>query len=215
MANGRRLLGFLAMMLVALVVAHDLVFLFAYGAAYDEALAHSGHDATWSTAVAVVLAAGFGLLGLAIWRLYRLGLIARTDAPTEGRLDPGPGDFGGRLAGLWLRLAGATTLLYVVQENIEHQRVGEALPGLGVLGSAEYPHAALIIAGVAFAVALVGALLGWRRDLLIARIAAALRMVRRRPAPAFRRAIADRDRRPESIIGCGLALRAPPVLAAP
>jgi hypothetical protein len=213
-ANGRRLLGFLAMMLVALVVAHDLVFLFGYGAAYNEALAHSGHDATWSTSVAVVLAAGFGLLGLAIWRLYRLGLIARTVAPAEG-LDPSPGDFGGRLAGLWLRLAGATTLLFVVQENLEHQQAGEALPGFGVLGSAEYPYAGLIIAGVALVVAFVGALLGWRRDLLFARIAAGLRMVRPRPAPAFRRAVADRDRRPGSIIGCGLALRAPPVLTAP
>jgi hypothetical protein len=214
MATWRRLLAFLAMTLVALVVAHNLVFLLAYGAGYDEALAHSGHDAAWRTAVAVVIAAGFGLLALAIWRLHRLGLIARTVAPTEGRLDPGASDFGRCLAGLWLRLTGATTLLFVVQENLEHQRAGEALPGLAVLGSTAYPDAILVIACVALAIALVGALLHWRRDLLVARIAGALRQARQRPAPVLRRPVADRDRRPGSIIGRGLALRAPPVLPA-
>jgi hypothetical protein len=110
MASWRRLLGFLAMALVALVVAHDLVFVLAYGAWYDEALAHSGHDGAWGMAVAAVLAVGLVLLGLATWRLYRLGVLARAVASTDDHLSPSVGDFGRRLVGLWWRLACATTL---------------------------------------------------------------------------------------------------------
>jgi len=202
------------MTLVTLVVAHNLVFLLAYGAGYDEALAHWGHDGAWGTAVTGILAAGVALLGLGAWRLHRLGLVARALRPTEGRLAPDVGHFGLGLAWLWLRLASATSILFVLQENFEHIRAGAGLPGLSVLGSAEYPRAALVIAGVALAVAIVGALFRWRRDLLIARIAAALRHLRRRPAHAVRRPEADRDRRPGSLVGRSLAARAPPRLSA-
>ena len=214
MPRWRPWLGFVVMTLVALVVAHNLVFLLAYGAGYDEALAHSGHDGTWGAAVAGVLAGGAGLLVLGTWRLYRLGLVARTLAPTEGRLAPNIGGFGRGLAWLWLRLVSATAPLFVLQENLEHLKSGEGLPGLSVLGSAEYPRAALVIAGVALAVALVGALFRWRRNLLVARIAAALRRLRPRLARVVRRPPADRDRRPESLVGRSLAARAPPLVAA-
>ena len=188
MATLRRYLGFPAMTLVALVVAHSLVFLLAYGSGYEEALAHSGHDGTWGVAVVIVLAAAFGLVGLGTWRLYRLGVVARARAAGEGGLRPGPSVFGRRLVGLWVRLAGATTLLFVIQENLEHQHVGEGLPGLAVLGSAQYPNAVFVLAGVAMAVALVVALFQWRRDVLVARITGAHqrwhgapRTVQRRP----------------------------------
>ena len=84
MASWRRLLGFSAMTLVTLVVAHNLVFLLAYGSGYDEALAHSGHGGAWGTAAAVVIATALGLLGLATLRLYRLGLLARAPGAAEG-----------------------------------------------------------------------------------------------------------------------------------
>jgi hypothetical protein len=214
MASSRRLLGFVAMTLVALVVAHNLVFLLAHGAGYDEALAHSGHGRAWTISVAVVLAAGFGLVGLALWRLHRLGLVARTIDATEGRLPPGRGRFVPRLARHWLGLAGATMLLFVIQENLEHQHVGAGLPGLSVLGSAEYPNAVPVIAGIALAVAFVGSLFRWRREVLIDRIVTALRRRRLRLVRPLRRPIADRDSRPESLVGRGLAVRAPPLLLA-
>jgi hypothetical protein len=173
MAMWRRVLGFLAMTLVALVVAHNLVFLLAYGAGYDEALAHSGHVGAWGTAVAVVLAAAVGLLGLGSWRIYRLGVVARNVAAAQGGLRPGVLGFVRRLAGLWVRLAVATTLLFVIQENLEHQHVGEGLPGFAVLGSADYPNGALVTSVIALAVAFVVTLFRWRRDVLIARIGAA------------------------------------------
>jgi hypothetical protein len=93
----------------------------------DEALAHTGHDETWGTAVTVVLAA-IGLLVLGAWRLYRLGVVARPLTTTEGRLRPEPKTFARNRLGLWRRLAGATTLTFVVQENLEHQHAGLGLP---------------------------------------------------------------------------------------
>jgi hypothetical protein len=206
----RRLVGFLVLVLVALVVAHDLVFLLTYGAGYDDALANSGHDGSWAMAVLVVLAAGIGAFGLAAWRLYRLGLVARATAPAAGPFRPSASGFGWRLFGLWWRVCAATTLLFVIQENLEHQRIGEALPGLSVLGSGEYSNASLVIAVVALAVAFVGTLFRWRRDLLVARIASALRRGPRRPARILPRPAATRDGRPESFVGRGLAVRAPP-----
>jgi hypothetical protein len=213
MATSRRFLGFLSMTLVALVVAHNLVFLLAYGSGYEEALAHSGHDGTWGTAVAVVLAAAIGLLGLGAWRLYRLGVIARALGATEGGLRPRPSGFVQRLVGLWVRLATATTLLFVVQENLERQHVGEGLPGLSVLGSAEYPDAALVIAVITLAVAFVVGLFRWRRDVLVARIGAG----RERWHPAARtaqpRGAAWIERRHASIVVHQFSGRAPPQLS--
>jgi len=213
MASARRLLSFVAMTSVALVVAHNFVFLLAYGAGFDEALAHTGHDGTWGTAVAVVLAAALGLLGLGAWRLYRLGVVARSLTATEGRLRPEPKAFARQLVGLWLRLAGATTLLFVVQENLEHQHAGLELPGLSVLGSAEYPDATFVIAAIALAVAFVVSLFRWRRDVLVARITAARGpRFRARPTIQTRRAIWVEPRH-ASIVVHQFSGRAPPQLS--
>jgi hypothetical protein len=213
MASARRLLGFLAMTSVALVVAHNLVFLLAYGAGFDEALAHTGHDGSWGTAVAVVLAAAFGLAGLGVWRLYRLGIAVRSMGMTEGSLRPEPKDFARRLVGPWLRLAGATTFIFVVQENLEHQHAGLGLPGLSVLGSAEYPNAAFVIAAIALAVAFVVSLFRWRRDVLAARISAA-RAPRFRARPTIERRRANWvEHRHASIVVHQFSGRAPPQLS--
>lgn len=213
MATLRRYLGFPAMTLVALVVAHSLVFLLAYGSGYEEALAHSGHDGTWGVAVVVVLAAAFGLVGLGTWRLYRLGVVARARAATEGGLRPRPSGFVRRLVGLWVRLAGATTVLFVIQENLEHQHVGEGLPALSVLGSAQYPNGALVLAAVALAVAFVVALFRWRRDVLVARIRGARDRWRGATRTVRRRPVVWVERRHASIVLNQLSGRAPPQLA--
>jgi hypothetical protein len=213
MATLRRYLGFPAMTLVALVVAHSLVFLLAYGSGYQEALAHSGHDGTWGLAVVIVLAAALGLVGLGTWRLYRLGVVARARAASEGGLRPGPGGFAWRLVGLWVRLAGATTLLFIIQENLEHQHVGEGLPGLAVLGSAQYPNAIFVIAAVALAVAFVVVLFRWRRDVLVARITGARERWHGAPRTVPRRPVVWVERRHASIVLHRLSGRAPPQLA--
>jgi hypothetical protein len=212
MASSRRLIGFAVMSLIALVIAHSAVFLLAYGSGYDEALAHSGHDGAWGTAVAVVLAAAIGLLGLGAWRLHRLGVVARGLAARKRDLRPGPGGFARRLAWLWSFLAGSTTLLFVLQENLEHQHAGQALPGLGVLGSADYPHAALVIAAITLAVAFVVVLFRWRRDVLVARITEARATWPNAPRIARRRAPLWIEHRHASIVVHQVSGRAPPQL---
>ncbi len=213
MATLRHLLGFAGPTLVALVVAHNLVFLLAFGSGYQEALAHSGHDGAWGTAVAIVFPATIGLLCLGTWRLYRLGVIARTRSDNESGLQPGLKGFVRRLIALWASLTGATTVLFVLQENLEHQRVGQALPGFGVLESAAYPHAAFVIAAVTLAVAVVVVLFRWRRDLLVAKVTAARVRWQAAPKAAQRRTHAWVERRHASIVAHLVSGRAPPQLS--
>jgi hypothetical protein len=212
MATGRRTLGFLAVTLVALVVSHNLVFLIAYGAGYDEALAHSGHAGAWGTAVAVTLAAAIALFGLGSWRLYRLGVVARALSAGEGGFRPGRAGFVRQLVGLWLGVAAVTTVLFVVQENLERRQIGEALPGLSVLGSAAYPHAAFVITAVALAISFVVALFRWRRDVLVARIRSAATPRFGSPSTSQPRHIGWVERRHASIVVHQGSGRAPPHL---
>ncbi len=201
------------MAMVNLVVAHNLVFLHGYGPAYGEALARTGHGDSWQTAVVTVLCAGTGLLGIALWRLHRLGILVRALGGATVELDTGSSGFGHGLGRLWAGLTAATSLLFLIQENAERLLSGEGLPGLSVLGSSEYPDALLIIGGVALAVALVGSLIRWRRAILIARLAAAVRHLHRRSGDRRRRPV-DPDRRPATLLGRALAVRAPPALPA-
>jgi hypothetical protein len=196
------------MTLATLVLAHNLIFLARYGAAYGEALAHTGHDHGWSSAVLTVLAAAGACLTVAVLQLRRLTALAR-DAGAGTVEPPTVRPFVRR----WLRLTAClvvvTALLLILQENLEHLGIGKPLPGLGVLLSPEYPNAIPIVALVAAAVAFVGALFGWRFATLRARI----RGVRtRQPLPPRARVpdALDVDRRPGTLLGPGLAVRAPP-----
>ena len=198
-----------AMTLATLIVAHNLIFLAGYGAAYGEVLAHTGHDHGWSSAVVTVLAGAGACLLAALWQLRRLTRIAR-HVGARSKVGPSLRWFAHRWLRLASRLVAVTALLFVLQENVEHLRIGEGLPGLGVLLSPEYPDAIPIIALVAAAVALVGALCGWRFATLLARIGAA-RLSHRRPSGARRRVALEVDRRPARLLGPGLAVRAPPL----
>ena len=197
-----------AMSLVALILAHNLVFLAGYGAAYGEALAHTGHDHGWLAAVMLVLAGGLGCLVAALWQLRRLTALAGATGAWNGP-SPSPRSIARRWLRLAARLAIASAVLFVLQENIEHLGIGVSPPGLCVLFSPEYPNAVAIIVGVALAVGLIGALFGWRFELLAARIRAA-RGRHRIPPRARPRLPFEVDRRPTTLLGPGLAVRAPP-----
>jgi hypothetical protein len=212
MSRLRRWSAFVALTLISLVSAHDLVFLAGYGFGYRDALSHTGHDTSWEATVAAVLVVGVALLGVSLWRLHRLGIWARSLRADEGGLLPSPRVFGRRVLVLSLRLIAVTALAFVIQENGEHLRVAGHLPGLAVLGSAEYPYAGLIIAAVSTVLATVATLLQWRRWQLAARIARALSR-RFASSPPLRPRPIDRDRRPSSHVGRGLAVRGPPPLA--
>ncbi len=199
---------------VTLVVAHNLVFLLAYGSAYGVALARTGHGATWSNAVAIVVGVAAVLAALAAVQLRRLGLLAGS---LTGRAAPWrfrPRSFVVLTVGLWLRLLGASSALFIVQENVERLQADRGLPGLGVLGATTGPPAVVILACVALAVAAVGALFRSRRDVLVARIAAAVRRLLRRSRRILHVRLVGRTPGRESTIGRGRAVRAPPLPAA-
>ncbi len=195
--------------LVALVLAHDLVFLVGYGAAYGDALARTGHDHGWRTTVFLVLAVGGVLLVAAAARLIRLAHEVRLARAPRITAEPSLLAFLRSWLALAVALAVVVGALLVLLENFEHLRVGAMLPGLGVLGSREYPNALLVVCVVSSAVGFVAALYRWRMEVLVARIRAFPRRHHARPT-ASARLVQQVDRRPGSLIGRCLAGRAPP-----
>jgi hypothetical protein len=213
----RRLAGFLAaaaIQLVALVLAHELVFLARYGSRFGEALAHAGHGQTWNAAVTTSLLLAAGLAGFAAFRLVRLGLLVRRRAsgPGASGLEPRP------LLRAWLRIAPRMAVLSVVllsvQENLEQASIGRAPAGPGILLTPEYAGGLWITFAVALAVGLVVALFDWRRRVLLAKLRAARPSVRRGPAARQLRPSVVLRRPVESLLGRRSALRAPPIATA-
>ena len=216
----RRLVGFAAaaaLQVVALVLAHELVYLARYGSRYGEALVHSGHGDAWGGAVATSAALAVILGILALGRLGYLALQVQRRGPTvptpAGTLDLR------LLARIWLRngirIAAVGAVLLTVQENIERASIGETAPGAGILLTPEYAGGLWIAIGVGVAVGLVAALYEWRREVLIARL--------RAPRPSLPRAASTSTPRSpgitvappaESVLGRGFGLRAPPLGAA-
>ncbi len=213
MSGWRRLIGFVGLTVLAFMIAHNLEFLVAFGARAHQTLAQTGHGPAWNMAVAAVLGSAVAFVAIAGWRLRQLARLAESVRdPQPLPAEPALGaSFERRLVARWVPLTLATSILFVVQENLEHLRVGVALPGLGVLGSAEYPFAAVVVAEVALAVAFVSVLFSHRREALIAQVAAARRAALPRSRPVLRRSPSDRDVRPESHLGRSRALRAPPL----
>ncbi len=199
------------MALVALVLVHNIVYLVAYGAAYEDALQQTGHEAGWTIAVLVILALAVGLLLGAAFRIGRLRAEVRSLGGSTSIRRPDPATVIAGFGVLWLRLAVATAAALLVQENLERGTVGQPLPGLGVLGSSGYPDALPILLVVTFAVALVGALFAARIEALAARVAAARRRAWARPSHARRRPIPLAHRLAGSIHGRLSAGRAPPL----
>jgi hypothetical protein len=207
-----------ALQLVALVLAHELVFLARYGSRFGEALVHSGHGEAWTAAVMTSIGLAVGLGAAGVFRLARLGLLAHrrgrvhVDRAAARSLNPRSLLRGWFVLGLRMAILGV--VLLTLQENVERWWIGQAAPGPGILLSAEYPDALWITIVVAFAVSFVAALFAWRRRVLEARLRAA-----RAPLP---RAIESAPARPgvlvrpllESVLGRRSALRAPPRVVA-
>lgn len=216
----RRLTGLavaFALQLLALVLAHEVVFLARWGSRYNEALAHGGHGESWGSAVITVLGLGALVAALALGRLAHLGLLLRR---ATGRTRMGStASHRSRLERRDLvrasligvpRTAIATAVLLTIQEHLERSSVGFGPTGPGILLSPEYAGGLWIALAVGFAVGLVAALFEWRRRVLLARL--------RSHRPRLARAATAAGRRPgvivlppvESILGRRSALRAPP-----
>ncbi|MEW5992243.1 MAG: hypothetical protein AB1736_12975 [Chloroflexota bacterium] len=116
-------------------------------------------------------------------RLCRLAAAVRAKHIRVG--DLGLDRFFGLLRPLWLRLSVTVVATYIAQENIETASTGVPLPGLGVLAG-EHWIALPVLILVSLLVAAVGALVGWRRELILARLRAAARARRHTAAKAMR-----------------------------
>ena len=213
-----RLAAAAAVHVVALVLAHELVFLARYGSIYNEALVHAGHGQLWSGAVATSLALGALLLVLGTFQLARLGILVRRRAPQAGHHAGSPaGSLEARsLLRSWLRaaprMAVLSVLLLTAQENLERAAIGQAMPGLGVLLSPEYAGGLWITIAVAFGVAFVVALFTWHRGALLARLRAGRRAFARRSNAGIPRPGVLVSLPAESLLGRRSALRAPPAM---
>jgi hypothetical protein len=196
--------------LTSLVLAHNLIFLAGYGAHFARAMATTGHPQGWFIAAAVSISLGLLLLAAAAWQIRRLRSQAREVGARQLSAEPNRADFVRLWLRWWLALALTTALLFVLEENVELARISARLPGIGVLASAAYADAILIIAAVTLVVSLVAALLGWKLRLLAARIRAVQSSGGRPFVPAFLTSDPV-DRRPGSILGRRLAVRAPPI----
>jgi len=97
MATSTTWLARLATALVALVLAHNVVFLATYGRRYGEALVQTGHDAAWTTAFAIALCLALALVSLGTWQLRRLSRQAHSTEFRAGVRDPGLGSFASHL----------------------------------------------------------------------------------------------------------------------
>ncbi len=181
-----------ALSLAALALSHELIYLIAHGAGagYTAAMREGGHDRYWTSFVLILLVVTgcLGVVAAAQWRrLRRLAadVHAGTVRVNDGSLDR----FLGLLGPLWIRVSAGTIAAYVIQENIETASTGAPLPGVGVLGG-EHAIGLPVLFAVSLVIAVVGALVGWRREVLLARIRAAARGRLRAPAATLRPALA-------------------------
>jgi hypothetical protein len=214
----RRIGGLVAaaiVQLVALVLAHDLVFLARYGSRYNEELVHAGHGGTWAAAAETSLLLGAVLAAAGIFRLVRLRLLLRGGPSNAAR----PGSLPVRsLLKAWRRaallIAPTTVALLTIQENIERWAVTHQLPGPAILLTPEYAGGLWIALFVGLAVALVVALFQWRRATLLARLRAAHQRLLRAATNHARHTGVEIKPPADSLLGRRSALRAPPVLLA-
>ena len=160
------------LVLASLAVAHELIYLGAYGTgdAYQLAMTETGHDGYWSNFIIAVGVASAVLLALGLTRLRRLTrLAARSGTGALPVHDDGVGHLARSMVPIWARVATLTTLAFLLQENIETASAGHPMPGLYVLAG-EHDTALPLIVAVSFIVALARALVRWRRDVLLARL---------------------------------------------
>lgn len=213
--SGRGLRAFTitgALVLAALALSHELIYLLAHGVGegYARAMQEGGHDRYWASFVLIVLVVTgvLSVIAAAQWRRLRR-LAADVHAGTVRLRAGGLDRFLQLLGPLWLWVSAGSIGAYLLQENVETASIGSPLPGLNVLGG-EHAIALPVLLAVSLVVAAVGALVGWRREVLLARIrAAALRRLRA-PAAMLRPAlIVDRPSGRQE--GRRNGVRAPPL----
>jgi hypothetical protein len=204
----RTRVAFLALAGIALLAAHDAIYLaqIGPGEALADALRTAGHGYWGGASVGLTLVAVIaGVVALA--RIRRLRRQASALGATRGSAGP----FARRLCVAWLRLSALVTLGFMLQENVEHLVAhGHALGAEAVLGP-ERPLALPVIGLIAGVAAVIATVIAGTQASLVVGIEAALRRLIR-PSRTGRRPVA----RLAIVIGPVLsrrgAGRAPPAL---
>ena len=174
--------------LASLAAGHELIYLLSHGPGegYAVAMREGGHDRYWTSFVLIVLAVVACLVAITAAQLLRLRrLAARTAIGGLSVRDAATTRYLRLLGALWLKVAAVAVVGYLLQENVETVSAGGPLPGFGVI-SGEHALAMPILTAVGLVVAAVGALVGWRREILLARLRSGFRP-RRQDARAIRR----------------------------
>ncbi len=163
------------LVLFSLLVAHDGIYLaqFGWGSGFQQAMSEGGSHAYWlPTSIAIALA------GVATF-LATLAVLVRLQQSAsrlvQGHAE-GPG-YASELVRTWKRLYPLVTLLYGVQENVEHLASHGHLAGLDPLFGPGSDLALPVLAFTTFVLAAIGALLRWRISVLEGRMARARRAV--------------------------------------
>ena len=208
----RAILTYVAAVLVAYMLGHQLSFLASFGSDMGHGLESTGHGGLWNLSVAIVAVLAISLSTLAARRILVLsretgrwgGAYARYRASREP-VEP----LASAIIRLWLLVLAPALILFVVSENVEHVASGLAAPGIGVFDGAVYGWAPLAFLFASFVTAAVLALYRWRHAVLVARIAAATEARPQRSSQRHRLASAD-WRLPRSGVAGSLSARAPP-----
>ena len=177
LARLRSLGLFAGLVFATLVVGHHLLYLIAHGDEHDHIRATSaaGHDPYWALFLVAVVGVAIGMMALAVHELRRLARLA--DSTPSGAVvrDAGVSHLLAAWLPLFAKVGVVTMLAFLVQENVELASVGAGFPGIGVL-TGDHGVAIPVLLAVSAVIALAGALVRWRRDILLARI-------RRAPRP--------------------------------
>lgn len=195
--------------LAALALGHELTYLVAHGAdGFAAAMTERGHDRYWTSFLSVVVIVVGILATIAVIQLQRLRRLA--DLMRSSR-DIHVSDLGvARLVELfgpmWLRVTAVVLLAYFAQENTEVAAIGGRLPLLGVFAGEHWVALPILVLASGL-VAMVGALVRWRREVLLRKL---------RLAQGFRRPPVARQptsvvQQPKSVLSARRnGVRAPP-----
>ena len=197
----------IALILATVILGHEFTYLIAYGLnGYDAAMREVGHERYWLSLVFIVASLTLGLVAITTRQLLRLRRLAASIRPSPNELPL----FRGMIEHLWRRTAIGAMVFFYIQENVESVTSGNEAPGLAVfLG--EHLAAIPILATVGLVVAIIGAVVAWRREVLLLR----LRSVATATGRAPRRERDSGTSEPHSVdVFRGNGVRAPPAPSA-
>ncbi len=149
-------------------------------------------------------------MALAVRELRRLASLTASTPSGAVVMDADVSHLVGAWLPLFAKIGVATILAFLVQENVELVSVGAGIPGIGVL-TGDHGVAIPVLLAVAALIALAGALVRWRRDILLSRIRGASRPRRAAPPVRF---VAHVHRLVSADGGGSNGTRAPPLMGA-